>query len=334
MTRPLPKESGLFVGVKLWVLKIFLFLKKKPMSSSRGIYLVANKRSEQFCENLIYTIRQFGCSLPIKVIHFGGEPVTSSYIIGEAQLVTAKDFSPEANQFVEQVAKQISDCPRGFLYRFLAWFGEWEEFIYSDNDIVALCDWTELFEHLQGHDLVHADQEYITEGIYNFVKPKRVTELFGAEALEQAITAGHFAARRSQKQVDDIIKALDWFEQNPSIPKKHDQTLMHIAILLGKWKVLNLCKPPYNWASSWAGDHPNSFEVIKLIQTGQKISHIHYSGGTPDGTRPIDDLMFASSSAEQRLKQIVTEGMSKLSGYKELKRKKGRIITKLKNIYK
>ncbi len=270
------------------------------MSSSRGIYLVANKRSEQFCENLIYTIRQFGCSLPIKVIHFGGEPVTSSYITDEAQLVTAKDFSPEANRFVEQVAERISDCPRGFLYRFLAWFGEREEFIYSDNDIVALCDWTELFEHLQSNDLVHADQEYITEGIYNFVQPKKATEIFGTDALEQAITAGHFAARRSHKQVDDIIKALDWFEQNPSIPKKHDQTLMHIAILLGEWKVLNICKPPHDWASSWAGDHPNSFEVIKLIQTGQVL----------DRTQSIDHLMLASSTAEQRLKQIVTEGMS------------------------
>jgi hypothetical protein len=105
------------------------------MGVKRGIYLVANKRSEDLCENLIYSIRQMGCSLPIKVIHFGGIPVEAPYILQQATMVKPDEFSPEAVAFINEMQVEINNCPRGFLYRFLPWFGEWDEFIYTDNDI-------------------------------------------------------------------------------------------------------------------------------------------------------------------------------------------------------
>jgi hypothetical protein len=32
----------------------------------------------------------------------------------------------------------------GFFTAFLAWFTDWDEIIYSDNDIVALMNWERL----------------------------------------------------------------------------------------------------------------------------------------------------------------------------------------------
>ena len=46
----------------------------KQVTNKRGIYLVANFSSEAFCENLIHYIRASGCSLPIRIIPFGGPP--------------------------------------------------------------------------------------------------------------------------------------------------------------------------------------------------------------------------------------------------------------------
>ena len=55
--------------------------------SNKGIYLVANKKSEALCANLIYSIRESGCKLPIRIIHFGGEKIKSSFILNEVELV-------------------------------------------------------------------------------------------------------------------------------------------------------------------------------------------------------------------------------------------------------
>lgn len=279
----------------------------------RSIYLVANKKSEDQCANLIYSIRQSGCALPINLIHFGGEEIKSEAILSEVNFMRESDFPAEAINFINQIQEVITSCPRGFLYRFFALFSDDDEVIYSDNDIVAMCNWETLFEYMGDNDLVHADLEYTTEGKYNYYKPEAVKEIFGEKALESAITAGHILIKKDQKIIDDIYKALEWFKANHGIPKRHDQSLLHIASLLGTWKVRNLCRTD-NWLSSWSGHFQNSLDIILKIQAGQRISHLHYSGGTPSGSAPIDDLLLSNLNKESRNKVLVSSGMKDLSG--------------------
>jgi hypothetical protein len=285
----------------------------------RGIYLVANLRSQAICKNLIYSVRSSGCTLPIRLIHFGGKEIHSRYILNQVELIRFEDFSLEAQQFITDLRSVLTDCPLGFLYRFLAWFSDWDEFIYSDNDIVALCNWSDMFNYLEGYDLVHADEEYTTKGIFNYNMPSLVDEIFGEFALESAITAGHIVVKRNSKMIEDIKNALEWFKNNPHIPKKHDQALMHIASLLGEWKLLNLCKS-HNWLSSWAGDYKNSLQLIQLIQNkNTKISHLHYSGGTPQGNLAIQDFLFSKDGDHQRLIKLSLVSLTFLSGFNRLR---------------
>ena len=269
----------------------------------RGIYLVANFKSQDQCANLIYSIRESGCKLPIRIIHFGGKKITSDYILNNVDYVLPKDFPPEAIDFISKLQEVLSDCPLGFLYRFLAFFSDWDEFIYSDNDVVALLNWEKLFDFLEEYDIVHADEEYKTKGRFNHYKPQRIMEIFGSEALESAFTAGHFVIKRKRVIIEDMIRAISWYRSNPGIAKNQDQALLHISLLLGKWKVINLCKPPHNWLSSWSGDYLNSYKLILSINNDscRNISHIHYSGSTPLGNMPIEDLLYSNLSNTKRL---------------------------------
>lgn len=304
----------------------------------KGIVLVANLKSQWYCENLIYSIRESGCKLPIRLIHFGGEPVNSKKILDEVEFLTADDFSEEAIAFINNLRTVLIDCPMGFLYRFLAWFSDWDEFIYSDNDIVALMNWEHLFEFTGDYDVVHADEEYTTQGIYNYLLPNKIEEIFGDGSLITAITAGHLLVKKNPKMITDMNAAVDWFKLNPEIPRKHDQSLLHIATLIGDWKLLNLCKSPFNWLSSWSGDYKNSLDLIQAIQgsEGRKtgsfkswfatltednkklyeqqsllknekvsISHLHYSGRGRLGPEAIDDLMFSSQTNENRMMRFL-----------------------------
>ncbi|MCW2118491.1 alpha-1,3-mannosyltransferase family protein [Flavobacterium sp. 7A] len=309
----------------------------------KGIVLVANLKSQWYAENLIYSIRKSGCSLPIRLIHFGGEAVNSKYILKEVEFLTIDDFPEEAKDFINNLRTVLTDCPMGFLYRFLAWFSDWDEFIYTDNDIVALMDWERLFDYSANHDLVHADEEYTTQGIYNYDDPQKIEEIFGMGSLSTAITAGHLLVKKNDKMIGDMNAAVAWFHQHPSIPKKHDQSLLHIAALLGNWKVLNLCKSPHNWLSSWSGDYKNSLDLIQAIQGVQKrptdsfngwyntlsvesknsynlatgiakphISHLHYSGRGALGAEPIDELMFSSHTDNKRMRDYFKIEMADL----------------------
>lgn len=304
---------------------------EKPQgnSPSRGIYLVANERSAEELRNLVYSIRECGCRLPIHVIPYGGKPLRSGAVTDEVRLLSLADFPPEGVKFLQELERRMPQCSSGLLRRFLAWFGEFDEFLYSDNDIVALMNWEELFPYLQQHDLVHADDEYRTCGIYNCVYPDRFEELLGPGALDLAMTAGHFLCRRAAQHPADILDALSWMESHPDIPKWHDQALLHVTLVRSKWPVLNLCKPPSNWASSWAGHYRRPFDLLRTIQVSHKpISHLHYSGGIATGAKPMDELLLLRFSPKQRNLRLLWSLARQESGLVALQNLVGRLRRK------
>ena len=293
---------------------------------SRGIYLVANRISEEHCLNLITSLRRTGCVLPIRLIPFGGEPVRAKHILDQVTVMRPEDFPAEGVAFIDELAAVLT-CPRGFLLRFLSFFGDWDEFIYSDNDIVALMDWGELFGFLEppaAHgaiDLVHADQEFITHGKFNYRQPQAITEAFGPQAMDCLLTAGHYLARRDARLIGDLRRALAWMQAHPQVVIPHDQTLMHLAALLGGWRTRNLCRESSPWGSSWAGDYPDALSLIQATNgaTRQRISHLHYSGGWPDGTKPVDVLLLSHLERDAYNRRMMLDTAQHCTGYNKMR---------------
>jgi len=225
-------------------------MEEKPSASSRrGIYLVANRRSEAECNNLIASIRRCGCRLPIHIIPFDENPPVLDKRWPGVERLSMADFPTEGREFMSELTGRHRGCHYGLLRRFLAWFGEFDEFLYSDNDIVALMNWEELFPYLDGHDVVHADYEFTTGGKFNLRNPRRFEELMGPGSLEAALTSGHLLVRRSPRHPADLLAGLSWMEAHPDLLIWQDQVLLHVTLLVAQWRVLNLCKPPHNWAS-------------------------------------------------------------------------------------
>jgi len=236
------------------------------MPSKRGIYVVANHRSKDMCDNLIYSIRASGCTLPIRVIEFGGRPYSSPLNAADVETRSMEQFPQEGINLVCELAASMPYCNPGFFRRYLAWFGEYDQFLYSDNDVVALANWEEMFDYLDEYDVVHADHEYAANGKYNFAKSKVVEQIWGASVHEHAVTAGHFLCKRKEKQIADIRSALQWMRQHEDLVKWHDQTLLQIAIMIGGWSKINLCTEPNMWGSTWFGDYKNTLDIIYNIQ--------------------------------------------------------------------
>jgi hypothetical protein len=271
---------------------------------SRGIYLVANRRSERSAANLVYSVRASGCTLPIALIPYDDDVPTLPALRAETTLMPVESFPAEAHAMVEELRKLYPRTSVGLLRRFLAFYGPHEEFIYTDNDIVALGNWDAYFQHLEGADLVHADEEYRTGGKYNYLDPAAIEREFGPDALESQLTAGHFAARRRTDITAIFRRALVWIRGHPGIAREHDQAFFHLAMLLSPLRTVNLCRPPHDWRSTWAGDYRNSLAVVQAAQGPGRLLHLHYSGGTTEGYAAPEDFNFADCTDAERMRRL------------------------------
>ncbi len=300
----------------------------------RGILLVANKRSQSLCYNLVRSIRITGCELPITIIHFGGDAIDSEYLLKECKCLNHSMLPASGLGLVEKLSEVLKDCPKGFLYRFIGWYLDWDQFIYSDNDIVAISNWTDLFDKLEENDdLLHADLEYTTKGIYNYKVPQKVKEIFSESVFDKEVTAGHFLVNIKQKHIDHLINTINWFKKNPDIPKFHDQALLNICIHLHDWKTINLCQGPYMYLSSWHGDYKNSFDFASKVAMAQgRITHIHYSGYTPVGLFPMEELLKIDATVNERIKSHTIVGLKFFSGFYYISSLIKKVKRKLKNI--
>jgi hypothetical protein len=292
---------------------------------NHGIYLVANRRSQEEAANLVYALRLSGCRLPVCLIPFGGRPVDDRVLLREVEILKLESFPETALDLLRRIARLWPESTGGLFRRLLAWFGPFEEFIYADNDLVPMLNWERLFDFLPEHDVVHSDMEYTTGGRYAYRLPAAVEEHFGPAALENLFTTGQFVARKDPAALGTFQNAVDWLSTHPGVAIEVDGSFLHIAALAGNWRVLNLCKDPHRWLSPWAGDYRNSLDVVQKAQRGRPIAHIHYSGWSPRLNKPQEDFLTAHLSERTRLARLVSSGMKELAGWNWFSRAFGRL---------
>lgn len=242
-------------------------------------------------------------------------------LLSETTLRQVSDFPQEAQELMKNLGRLWPRTSPGLFRRFLAWYGPYDEFIYSDNDIVALGNWIPYLENLQGLDLVHADEEYTTQGVFNYNDPAAIEREFGPGALNSVLTAGHFAARKNEEMTAIFERTIQWIRDHPNVAKEHDQAFLHLAVLMGSLRTQNLCQPPNHWPSPWAGDYRNSLEVVQAAQGPGRLLQLHYSGGLSNGYDAREDFLYASCDDKERLQHLVSAAFSHWSGLHYLRGK-------------
>ena len=92
-----------------------------------------------------------------------------------------------------------------------------------------------------------------------------------------------------------------------------------VGLILG-WRIRNLCKSPDHWGSSWAGDYANPLALIHALNAGkrQRISHLHYSGDWPDGSKQIDVLLDTFRERNQWNRHAAIHGLRHALGINQM----------------
>jgi hypothetical protein len=301
---------------------------------TRGIYLVTNRRSEREAAHLVFTLRQAGCTLPMALIPYDDDLPVHPRLRKETTFLKVSDFPGEGRALLGQIAELWPASRTGLFRRLLAWWGPFDEFIYSDNDIVALADWSLFLDRLGGNDFLHADEEYVTGGVYAYKKPEAVREKFGAAALDSLFTTGFYASRKKPEITAALAATAPWLCANPGVAHEVDGAFLHLAVLVGGLRIRNLCRAPDHWPSPWAGDYRNALELVQLSQAGKPLFQLHFSGWNPDGYRASEDIYFSEDTNAQRMRRHIRAAFARWSGlhylririWGSLKRRIGRML--------
>ncbi|MCE0496939.1 MAG: hypothetical protein LV481_03215 [Methylacidiphilales bacterium] len=280
---------------------------------TRGIYLVANRRAEREAAHLVFSLRRAGCTLPIALIPFDDDPPVHPRLRTETKYLSMADFPEESRALLGQIAELWPASRAGLFRRLLAWWGPFDEFIYSDNDIVALADWSPFFDRLGDNDFLHADMEYATDGVYAYKKPEIVREKFGPAALDSVFTTGHYVSRKKPEITTALAATVPWLRANPGVAHEVDGAFIHLAVLVGGLRIKNLCKAPENWPSPWAGSYRNALDVAQTAQRGL-LFQIHYSGWNPDGYHSREEFYFSEDTSVQRMRRLIRVVLTHWSG--------------------
>jgi hypothetical protein len=301
---------------------------------TRGIYLVANRRAEREAAHLVFTLRRAGCTLPLALIPYDDDPPVHPRLRAEAEFLSVADFPEEGRELLGQIAQLWPGCRQGLFRRLLAWWGPFDEFIYSDNDIVALADWSLFLDRLGDNDFLHADGEHGTGGVYAYRRPEAVREKFGPAALDSLFTTGHYASRKTPAITAALAATVPWLRAHPGVAHEVDGAFLHLAVLIGGLRIRNLCRAPDHWPSPWAGDYRNALELVQLSQSGRRLFQVHFSGWSPDGYHASEELFFSEDTSAQRMRRHVRAAFAHWSGlhylrtkfWSGLKRRIGRIL--------
>ncbi|HUB68763.1 MAG TPA: hypothetical protein VL981_14865 [Candidatus Methylacidiphilales bacterium] len=301
---------------------------------TRGIYLVTNRRSEREAAHLIFTLRKAGCKLPVALIPYDDDLPVHPRLRAETAFLHVKDFPEKGRALLGQIAELWPESRAGLFRRLLAWWGPFDEFIYSDNDIVALADWSLFLDRLGEHDFLHADEEYTTGGVYAYKKPGVVLEKFGSGALDSLLTTGFYATRKKPEITAAFASTVAWLHANPGVAHEVDGAFIHLAVLVGGLRIRNMCRAPDHWPSPWAGAYYNALELVQLSQTGRPLIHIHFAGWDADGYAASEELYFSEDTNVQRMRRHIWVAFAHWSGlhylrtriWRGLKRRARRIL--------
>jgi Mannosyltransferase putative len=257
----------------------------------RGIYITANNKFTEQAIALLNSIRHYDPDVPITLI-----PYDENY--EDIAALLAKNYGVKVYQdldFVERLSRKLYDIfgedffarPNQFRKQ-ACWFGEYDEFLYIDTDIVVFERIADNLDLLQTYDFLCCDYQH-RGGIGNVFTPK----VFEDGALLERDRAslfncGWWAAKKNLLSEQDIY---DTFAQCAAHPeyfdfsqKTSDQPIINYMILkkVPQERRFNLVNLPGGAPGSWAGSSqfvPLGDDALADPNCNHKrLQYLHWAG--------------------------------------------------------
>ncbi|MEB3291732.1 MAG: hypothetical protein VKJ24_01090 [Synechococcales bacterium] len=258
---------------------------KKPR---RGIYITANDKVIEHAIALLKSIRQYDPETPVVLIPYDDHYTNIAATLEEQFGVT---LYPDL-EFIDRLSQHLFEIfGRNFFARpnqfrkQACWFGDFDEFLYIDTDIVVFEKIIDNLNYLKDYDFLACDYQHLG-GIKNVFTPKIVEDGIFTEAdLRSIFNGGWWAAKKGAIQEADLYESFaecskhrEWFDFSQ---KTSDQPIINYMILKKVAKRLNLVQQEGGAPGSWAGSThfiPEGDDRLYDPTCDQPLQYLHWAG--------------------------------------------------------
>jgi len=254
---------------------------------SRGIYITANDKVMDQAIALLNSIRLYDADIPVVLIPYDdkyqavAEKLAAEYgvqVYGDLQFIErlslklqqifGEEFFARPNQFRKQAC----------------WFGEFEQFLYIDTDIVVFEKIADNLNYLADYDFICCDYQH-RGGITNVFSPQIITDKVFSEAeLKEIFNCGFWGSKKNLLSETDLY---DSFAECASHPeyfdfsrKTSDQPIINYIILKRINRRFNITNRGEGAPGNWAGS--KHFQVKDYIlfdpKVNQRLQYLHWAG--------------------------------------------------------
>ena len=254
---------------------------------SRGIYITANDKVADHAIALLNSIRAYDKETPVVLIPYDENYYEVASILKSRFNVTVY----EDLEFIDRLSKRLHST---FGEKFFArpnqfrkqacWFGEFDEFLYIDTDIVVFEKIIDNLDHFDKYDFLSCDYQH-RGGIKNVFSQTVINEkVFSTDELQDIFNGGWWASKKGLISEQDIYETFAECAAHPQYfdftQKTSDQPIINYMILKRIQKRFNLVNLDDKIPGSWAGSTHFIREGNILVDpsSDRPLQYLHWAG--------------------------------------------------------
>ena len=205
---------------------------------SRGIYITANDRVTDHAIALMNSIRFYDPDVRVMMVPYDDNYQEIAKILGDRFGVTVY---PDLD-FIERLSQKLYTIfGDGFFARpnqfrkQACWFGEFDEFLYIDTDIVVFEKIINNLDYLQAYDFLCCDYQH-SGGIENVFSPTVIEQgIFTESELQNIFNGGFWASKKNLISEPDLYDIFTECAAHPEYfdfsQKTSDQPIINYMML-------------------------------------------------------------------------------------------------------
>jgi hypothetical protein len=254
---------------------------------TRGIYIIANDRVIEQAIALLKSIRVHDTDTPIVMIPYDDHYQAIAKRLTENYGVKLY----EDLQFIERLSNQLHEI---FGNKFFArpnqfrkqacWFGNFDEFLYIDTDVVVFEKIIDNLDYLNNYDFICCDYQH-TGGIKNVFTNKVIEDkVFNNTEVQDIFNGGFWGSKKSLISEQVLYETFSECAAHPEYfdfsEKTSDQPIINYMMLKHMPRRFNIVRRPGGAPGNWAGSKQFQTQGHQLIDpnVNQPLQYLHWAG--------------------------------------------------------
>ncbi|MDB9313866.1 hypothetical protein PN462_12205 [Spirulina sp. CS-785/01] len=253
----------------------------------RGIYITGNDKVLEQAIALLNSIRLYDPETPITLIPYDENHQKIAQHLQENYDVKVY----EDLEFIKRLSNKLYEIfGEGFFARpnqfrkQACWFGEYDEFLYIDTDIVVFEKIIDNLDYFKDYDFLCCDYQH-SGGITNVFTPKVFEDgVLKEEDIKGIFNGGWWASKKHLFSEQDLYDVFTECAAHPEYfdfsQKTSDQPIINYMILKRVPRRFNIVHRPEKAPGSWAGSNQFQQQGNQLFDPNcnQTLQYLHWAG--------------------------------------------------------